>query len=89
MKMLRGKHHYKSYKELCAALGIEPAPRGLQREAQKGNIQKTYQITVQPNNSIDLLRIPVKATGDKSGLLMGGRWTWGLICFIRTLVSTS
>jgi len=61
MKMLRGKHHYKSYKELCAALGIEPAPRGLQREAQKGNIQKTYQITVQPNNSIDLLRIPVKA----------------------------
>lgn len=33
MKMLRGKHHYKSYKELCAALGIEPAPRGLQREA--------------------------------------------------------
>lgn len=60
MKNLRGRHHYKNYKELCAALDIVPAPRGSKREAQKQKIQAMYQMTVQPNNSIDLQRIPVK-----------------------------
>ena len=57
MKQLRGEHHFKSYKEMCAALGIDPAPRGDKREAQKRDIQKTYRMTVQKNNSIDLERI--------------------------------
>lgn len=60
MKKLRGKHHFNSYQQLCAALGIVPAPRGPQREAQKQEVQKLYQMSVRANNSIDLLRIPVK-----------------------------
>lgn len=60
MKKLRGKHHFKSYQQLCAALGIVPAPRGPQREAQKQEVQKLYQMAVRANNSIDLMRIPVK-----------------------------
>lgn len=58
MKKLRGKHHYKSYKELCAALAIKPAPRGPEREKQKKSIAKLYQMDVRANNSIDLTRIP-------------------------------
>ena len=27
MKLLRGKHHYKSYQEMCKALEIEPENR--------------------------------------------------------------
>ena len=60
MKKLRGKHHYKSYKELCAALDIDPAPRGQKREKQKRSIAKLYQMEVRANNSIDLTRIPQK-----------------------------
>lgn len=60
MKKLRGKHHYKSYKELCAALDIDPAPRGQEREKQKRSIAKLYQMDVHANNSIDLTRIPQK-----------------------------
>lgn len=57
MKKLRGKHHYKSYKELCAALDIDPAPRGQKREKQKRSIAKLYQMEVRANNSIDLILI--------------------------------
>ena len=57
MKLLRGKHHYKSYQEMCKALEIEPAPRGTKRETQKQELQKTYRMTVQKNGSIDLERI--------------------------------
>ena len=60
MKKPRGKHHYKSYKELCAALAIEPDPRGSEREKQKKRIAKLYQIDIRANNSIDLTRIPQK-----------------------------
>lgn len=60
MKKLRGKHHYNSYQKLCAALDMVPAPKGPKREAQKQEIQRLYQMSVRANNSIDLVRIPVK-----------------------------
>lgn len=42
---------------MCRALEIEPAPRGMKREAQKQEIQTTYRMTVNKNHSIDLMRI--------------------------------
>ena len=71
MKKLRGKHHYKSYQELCEALGITPAPRGERREQQKKEIQETYRMTVQANHSIDLERRDKKEEAHRQKLDSG------------------
>ena len=59
-KLIEGKHRYKSYKEACNALGIEPAKRGKAKDAQIEEIKKYYDIKFNPNNTVTLTYLKAK-----------------------------
>lgn len=44
MKRFKGTKKFNSYKEVCAFLGIEPAPKGVQRQKQLSALKKYYDI---------------------------------------------
>lgn len=54
MKLLRGKHSFKNYQELCAALEIDPAKRGSGRDKQKEEIRKEFFLTENKNGTYSI-----------------------------------
>ena len=70
MKILRKQRKFASYKEMCKALDIMPAPRGSQREVQREEIQKHYEMKVQKNKSIILNPLTEKGERIKNGQLV-------------------
>ena len=54
IKLIKGKHTYNSYKDMCDALNILPAKRGQEKERQIKEIEKYYKLKKNSDNTITL-----------------------------------
>lgn len=54
IKLIKGKHTYNSYKDMCNALNILPAKRGQEKEQQIKEIEKYYKLKKNSDNTITL-----------------------------------
>ena len=70
-KRFQGTKTFNSYKELCAFLEIEPAPRGPAKKKQLEELQKTYDITKHTSGRFKVTYITQEERKRKEGIASG------------------
>ena len=87
MKLLRGKHSFKNYQELCAALEIDPAKRGSGRDKQKEEIRKEFFLTENKNGTYSIEKKTkadrAKATEIRTLTIISNLWR------LQTMISST
>lgn len=70
-KRFQGTKTFNSYKELCAFLEIDPAPRGTARQKQLEELRRSYKITKHKSGRYDITYLTKPTRKRKEGIASG------------------